>query len=90
MSKGRLIFACGAAIEANNVDGHNVGERLIVGTHPHQKHQLPKLDGVEQHCCFRCPSTIKLSGRKFYRSGWFEDGTKGMMMSCKIVRVEKE
>lgn len=47
MSKGRLIFACGAAIEANNVDGHNVGERLIVGTHPHQKHQLPKLDGKE-------------------------------------------
>jgi hypothetical protein len=84
---GKLVFACGGTIEANDVSGHKIGERLIVGTQPHQNHQMPKMDGKDHHCVWSCPSTIKLSGRKFYRSGWFEDGTKGMMMSCKITGI---
>ena len=87
MSKGNIVFACGGTIEAKDVSGHKVGERLIVGTHPHQKHSMPQIDGKDHHCVWSCPSTIKLSGRKFYRSGWFEDGTKGMMMSCKITGI---
>lgn len=88
---GRLVFACGGTMDVKDVSGHTVGERIMVGSHPHQKHMMPKINGKEQHCVWSCPSTIKLSGRKFYRSGWFEDGTKGMMMTCRIdeIRVEE-
>ena len=84
---GRVVFACGASIEANDVSNKDVGARLVVGTHPHQGHSRPKLNGEDQHCCFRCPSTIKLSGRKFWREGTFANGTRGMMMTCKITGV---
>ena len=84
---GRVVFACGASIEANDVSNKDVGERLVVGTHPHKGHSRPMLNGEEQHCCFRCPSTIKLSGRKFNRVVTFEDGTRGMVMTCKITGV---
>ena len=81
---GRVVFACGATIEADDVSGYSGGERLVVGTHPHKGHSMPILNGEEQHCCFRCPSTIKLSGRKFNRVVTFADGTRGMVMTCKI------
>jgi hypothetical protein len=88
MCAGKLVFACGGTIEAKNIDGHKAGERLVVGTHPHQGHQMPKINGKDHECCWSCPSTIKLSGRKFCRSGWFADGTKGMMMTCKVTAME--
>jgi hypothetical protein len=87
---GRVFFACGASITANDISEKTVGHRLVVGTSPHQGHQRPKLDGLEQHCCFRCPSTIKLSGRKLWKRGTFENGVQGSMMTCKVVRIEAE
>ena len=84
---GRVFFACGASITANDISEETVGHRVVVVTLPHQGHQRPKLDGVEQHCCFRCPSTLKLSGRKFHRRVTYEDGSKGMVMLCKITEI---
>ena len=87
---GRIIFACGGVMDVNNIGANKVGDRMTVGTHPHQGHMMPKLNGADHRCVWSCPSTIKLSGRKFYRSGWFEDGTKGMMMTCKITKIEPD
>ena len=84
---GKLVFACGGTIEACDVSGHKVGERLVVGTHPHRGHSRPEVDGVEMGCCFYCPSTIKKSGRKFNRVVTFEDGKRGMIMTCKITDI---
>jgi hypothetical protein len=44
------------------------------------------VDGREMARCFYCPSTIKKSGRKF-NVGTFEDGKRGMIMTCKITGI---
>ena len=84
---GYVVFACGASIKANDVSTKDVGERLVVGTYPHKGHSKPIFDGKERSCCFCCPSTIKLSGRKFHRVVTHEDGSKGMLMTCKITGI---
>ncbi len=87
--KYELSFACGATMLVNSVEHNNVGSSLVVGTSPHQGHDRPQLNGKHAPCPWACPSTIKLSGRKFYPRGTFENGQRGMMMSCKIVAVNE-
>lgn len=74
-------------MKVNSVFENKVGSRLVVGTHPHQNHQRPEINGVAMSCCFSCPSTIKLSGRKYHARGTFENGTRGSMMTCKITGI---
>ncbi len=85
---GKLVFACGGTMAVHDVSEHNIGQRLVVGTRPHQKHQMPQIDGRDHLCVWSCPTTIKLSGRKFYKVGRFENGTNGIMMTCKITGIK--
>jgi len=88
-TKYLIFFACGASMKVNSVLENKVGSRLVVGTSPHQNHQRPQLDGKNAPCPWACPSTIKLSGRKFWPRGTFESGQRGMMMTCKITAIEE-
>ena len=81
---GKLVFACGATMEVNDVMTSPIGKRLVVDTFPDQKHSRPiGTDGKELHCVWLCPSTIKLSGRKLTHC-FFAGGQRGQVMACKV------
>jgi len=88
-TQGRVIFACGGEIKAKDVTPYQPGYRLVTGTDPHQGHSVPTLpNGEKMDCCAYCPSTVKASGRKYNRSGWFENGLRGSMMTCRVKEVK--
>lgn len=89
MSAGKLVFACGAFLEAKDVTNHAPGERLLTHTSPQQKHQRPvppDRPDLRMNCMILCPCSVRESGRKTQR-GWFQDGTQGFMTTCRVKDV---
>jgi hypothetical protein len=90
MSAGKIVFACGATIDAKDTSRHHVGDRMMVFTTPQQKHQRPTPPDrpeLRMNCLILCPCSVKASGRKT-EAGWFEDGAHGRLVTCKIAAVQ--
>lgn len=104
MSKGKAYMPCGCWLETADVENTPVGERVITFTSPHQGNQSPHAcaeylksvglkgdeEGMKANCLIACPVSQRKGGAK-HSMAYFKGGSKpGHIVTCKIVKAEKD